>query len=158
MTQSKITHLIEKKEDTYGSYEAYYFIDEDGSFVLEEMILLFAENRGERSYHWKVSINVNKDQFKRYSLKKIKAYISDYPIVMKEEFEIDEQYPNYNEVFEKYDNLYEDEGGKLHCLSKTFENQLKYIGVSYQKKLEFLNEHSVRLSDENGIGLKDEDA
>ena len=156
MTQSKITHLIENKEDTYGSYEAYYFIDEEGSFVLEETILLYAQNRGERSYHWKASINVNKEQFKKYTLKKIKAYISDYPNVVKAVFEKDEEYPNYNEVFEKYDNLYEDEN--LYCLSKTFENQLKYIGVSYQKKLEFLNEHSVRLSDENGIGLKDEDA
>ena len=154
MTQSKITHLIEKREESYGSYEAYYFIDEDDSFVLEETILLYAQNRGERSHHWKVSININKDQLKKYTLKKIKAYISDYPVVMKEEFEKDEEYPNYNEVFEKYDNLYEDEN--LYCLSKTFENQLKYIGVSYQKKLEFLREHTVRLSDENGIGLKDE--
>ena len=156
MIEEKIIHLIEKKEDTYGSYEAYYFIDEEGSFVLEETILLYAQNRGERSYHWKASINVNKEQFKKYTLKKIKAYISDYPNVVKAVFEKDEEYPNYNEVFEKYDNLYEDEN--LYCLSKTFENQLKYIGVSYQKKLEFLNEHSVRLSDENGIGLKDEDA
>lgn len=156
MTKSKITHLI-KNEDTdgFGSYEAYYFIDEDGSFVLEETILLYAENIGEWSHHWKVSINVNKDQFKKYSLKKIKTYIADYPNVVKAVFEKDEEYPNYNEVFEKYDNLYEDEN--LHCLSKTFENQLKYIGVSYQKKLEFLNDHDVRLSDENGRGLKDED-
>ena len=156
MTIRKINHLLNFDDDN-NKIEIFYFIDDEGSFILEERLINTPISRA-RYDDWEVSISVRKEQLETLNLDSIITFVSGYPEEIKAILDDDDQFSNYRDIFHNHIYGHKD---KLHeqyfyCLSKMYENHLNKLGVPYQKKVNYLNHHTVSQLDENGNIIEQE--